>query len=146
MTEEHSITSCQMLASFRKLRLFFSFYKFTHLNVLTQTSTPGALYSLPSKSSGAAYGGLPHQVFREDPGENVLLNPKSKKAIKQWWIRFCLSTTGTKWKYINGDTLYWTRMWPNCRLQGSEWEFDQYMKILNLRCGFCTILNQANST
>ena len=34
----------------------------------TQTSTLGASYSRPSNNSGAAYGGLPHQVFRQAPG------------------------------------------------------------------------------
>lgn len=112
MTVEHSITGRQMLASFRKLRLSLSFYKFTHfkdaLNVLTQTSTPGALYSLPSKSSGAAYGGLPHQVFREDPGENVLLNPKSKKQLNNAELGFLfqLSNESTSMGLFSSDTLY----------------------------------------
>lgn len=56
--------------------------------VITQTSTPGAQYSLPSKSSGAAYGGLPHQVFSADPGENVLLNPKSENKTNYLIITF----------------------------------------------------------
>jgi hypothetical protein len=37
---------------------------------------------LPSNSSGAAYGGLPHHVFNGEPGEYVLLNPKSEKLKK----------------------------------------------------------------
>ena len=48
----------------------------------TQMSTSGPQYAFPSKSSGAAYGGLPHQVLRCFPSWNMLLNPKSVKMKK----------------------------------------------------------------
>ena len=46
----------------------------------TQTSTRGASYCLPSKSSGAAYGGEPHQVRIAAAGSNVFEKPKSART------------------------------------------------------------------
>lgn len=75
--------------------------------LLTHISTLGPSYSLPSNSSGAAYGGLPHQVFNSWPRENRLLKPKSdrtrgrkKKLIKMRYTVYLIqeakkSTTRT---------------------------------------------------
>ena len=45
--------------------------------LLTQTSISGPLYCCPSNTSGAAYGGEPHQVFRLEDGLQKLEKPKS---------------------------------------------------------------------
>lgn len=49
---------------------------------LTHISTLGASYSRPSNNSGAAYGGLPHHVFRGEFGVKKLLKPKSAASQK----------------------------------------------------------------
>ena len=50
---------------------------------LTHISTLGPSYSLPSKSSGAAYGGLPQWVRSNAPGRKMLLNPKSTTYLPE---------------------------------------------------------------
>ena len=58
----------------------------------TQMSICGPWYFLPSNTSGAAYGGLPHHVINSFPGVKKLPNPKSETNGKQRITRAMLNT------------------------------------------------------
>ncbi len=60
--------------------------------VFTHISTLGPSYSFPSKSSGAAYGGLPHHVFSSCPRENKLLKPKSVEKERRPGQTYSINT------------------------------------------------------
>ncbi len=57
---------------------YFQIMKRSGILIITHISALGPSYFCPSKSSGAAYAGDPHQVERSCPSANVLLKPKSK--------------------------------------------------------------------
>ena len=52
------------------------------VRVLTQMSISGPVYTFPSKTSGAAYGGEPHQVVSAPSAWKNVLKPQS--AILIW--------------------------------------------------------------
>lgn len=81
---------------------------------LTQMSSCGPSYCWPSKTSGAAYGGLPHHVARGSPGWKKFPNPKSTEGKEPlWWggvkqkisCLNCKSHSNICWKH--GAALRW---------------------------------------
>lgn len=74
-----------VLAQYKYYGIYKILLYYCHLiqSKLTQMSSCGPSYCCPSKTSGAAYGGLPHQVVRGSPGRKKFPKPKSAADLNK---------------------------------------------------------------